>query len=352
MSSQIPANYTRIILNERPKKGPITETTFKTEELSTEELKQSMGAGDVLVRVDYVSLDPAMRGWLNDARSYVEPVKVGAIMRAGGIGTVLAVGKDVQKVKVGDSVNAMLGWTEFAVLPEKSVAVLKVPSGAVPLDFLGVLGMTGITAYYGLLEIGQLKAGETLVVSGAAGATGSVACQMGKLLGAKVIAIAGADDKCKWLEEDLGVDKALNYKSPTFKKDFQSAVGYLDVYFDNVGGEILDLCLTRLNKNARIALCGAISAYNSPSPHGLQNYLTLIAQSASIRGFIITDYAPHYDEARAKLGEWLGQGKLKRKFHIQQGIKDAPKHLNELYEGKNTGKMVVKVSPQAEDARL
>jgi len=246
----------------------------------------------------------------------------------------------------------MPGWTEYTVLPEKSVSVLKIPEGATPLDFLGVLGMTGITAYYGLVEIGQIKAGETLVVSGAAGATGSVVCQLGKLLGAKVIAIAGADDKCKWLEDDLGVDKALNYKSPTFKKDFRDSVGYLDVYFDNVGGEILDLCLTRLNKNARIALCGAISAYNSSSPHGIQNYVTLIAQSASIRGLIVMDYAPHFEECRAKLGEWLGQGKLKRKFHIQNGLKDAPSHLRELYDGKNTGKMVIKVSAEAPEAKL
>jgi len=347
MSSEIPSQYTRIVLNERPGPGPITPQTFKNEKMSTEELKSSMKDTDVFVQVDYLSLDPAMRGWINTARSYLPPVEIGAIMRAGGIATVLAVGSQVQNVKVGDTVNGMPGWTEYAVLPAKSVQVINPPSGAIPLDYMGVLGMTAITAYFGLFDVANLKAGETLVVSGAAGATGSVVCQLGKLVGAKVIAIAGADDKCRWLEEDLGVDKALNYKSPTFKKDFKESVGYLDVYFDNVGGDILDLCLGRLNKGARIALCGAVSVYNDAKPRGIQNYPAMIAQGAKLQGFIITDYVARYGEAREKLGEWLGAGKLKRKFYIQEGLEKAPEHLQELFAGRNTGKMIINVSGQS-----
>ncbi|PVG04201.1 alcohol dehydrogenase [Serendipita vermifera] len=351
-SSQLPPQYTRLTLRERPTTA-IDSQTFAVERVSTEDLKNSMKGDDVLVRVDYVSLDPAMRGWLNDRRSYMEPIKIGAVMRATGQGTILAVGSEVQGMKPGDIVEGSLGWTEYTVQPAKALHILPPPpKGADPLDYLGVLGFTGITAYFGITDVAQLKEGETLVVSGAAGATGSVVCQLGKLLGAKVVAIAGSEDKCQWLENDLGVDKALNYKSPTFVEDFKKAVGYLDVYFDNVGGEILDLCLGRLNKHARVALCGAISAYNEAKPRGIHGYLNLIAQGAKIQGFILTDYASRYGEARAQLSEWMAAGKLKRKFHIREGLERAPEYLNELFAGKNTGKMLLKVSPQAPTPKL
>ncbi|KAG8783174.1 hypothetical protein FRC20_002722, partial [Serendipita sp. 405] len=260
------------------------------------------------------------------------------------LGTVVAIGSQVDNAKIGDIVTGYYGWSEFVCVPAKGLTILNPPPGATELDFMGVLGMTGLTAYFGLFDVGQLKEGETLVVSGAAGATGSVVCQLGKIVGAKVIAIAGSDDKCKWLEEELGVDKAINYKSPNFVKDFKDSVGYLDVYFDNVGGEILDLCLSRLNKNARIALCGAISEYNQAKPRGIQNYLTLIGQRAKIQGFLVMDYAARFGEGQAKLGEWLAAGKLQRRFHLENGLKDTPQYLNELFNGKNTGKMIVQVS--------
>lgn len=204
-----------------------------------------------------------------------------------------------------------------------------------------------MTAYFGLHDVGKLKAGETLVVSGAAGSVGSLVCQLGKRAGARVIGIAGSPEKCSWVETELGADKALNYKSPTFKQDFRDAVGYLDVYFDNVGGEILDLALTRLNKRARIALCGAISAYNSTA-YGLRNYMTLIAQRAKIEGFLVLDYASEYPRAIKELAVGLADGSIKRKFHIVEGLENAPKALPMLYSGANDGKLIVKVSDEVD----
>jgi NADPH-dependent curcumin reductase CurA len=191
----------------------------------------------------------------------------------------------------------------------------------------------------GLLDVGKIKAGETLVVSGAAGATGSLVCQIGKLKGAKVIALASAS-KCAYLVDELGVDAALDYKSPTFAKDFRDTVGYLDVFFDNVGGEILDLALTRLKKNARIVLCGAISAYNSAGqPEGIKNYLTLISQRAKIEGFIVFDYKDRYAEGETEMAKWIKEGKLKRKYQIEEGLEECPQHLGLLFSGGNTGKL-------------
>jgi hypothetical protein len=194
------------------------------------------------------------------------------------------------------------------------------------------------------LDVGKIKAGETLVVSGAAGSVGSVACQIGKIYGAKVIGIAGSDDKCRWLKEELKIDAALNYKSPTFQDEFKEAVGYLDVFFDNVGGEILDFALTRLNKGARIVLCGAISQYNAPKPMGISAYLNLISQRAKMEGFVVLDYADRYPEAFTNLSKWTSEGRIIRKFHIVEGLEKAPVSLPLLFSGGNTGKLVVCVS--------
>ncbi|KAG9051539.1 hypothetical protein FS837_004049 [Tulasnella sp. UAMH 9824] len=347
LTMTLPSEATKIVLAERPK-GSVDDSTFRTERVPMTSLTPSKST-EVLVRVDYVSMDPAMRGWLNNSRSYVPPVQIGETMRAGGIGTVVKVHETEGKLKIGDVVQGFFGWTNYALMDESKLTALNPPPGATALDYLGVLGNPALTAYFGLLEVGQLKSGDTCVVSGAAGAVGSVVCQIAKLKGAKVIAIAGSDDKCKWLETDLRVDKALNYKSPSFRDDFKN-VGYLDVYFDNVGGEILDLCLTRLNKGARVALCGAISDYNN-KPKGLTGYLNLISQRAKIEGFIVFDYVSRYEEARTELAQWLKEGKLKRRFHIEQGLENCPKHLNGLFAGVNTGKMVVQVSSM-EPSRL
>ncbi|KAH9000376.1 hypothetical protein EDB92DRAFT_1940117 [Lactarius akahatsu] len=305
-------HYTQIVLNERPITD-ITPTTFRIEKVPFG-LKPS--AGEVLVQVNWLSLDPAMRGWLRDARSYVPPVQIGEVMRAAGLATVVEVGEG-SKLQPGDVVQCMPG---------------------------------GLTAYFGLVDVAKIKAGETLVVSGAAGAVGSVACQIGKIHGAKVIGIAGSDDKCRWLTEELKIDAALNYKSPTFQDEFKNAVGYLDVFFDNVGGEILDFALTRLNKGARIALCGAISQYNASKPKGISAYLNLISQRAKIEGFLVFDYADRYPEALTNLSKWISEDRIIRKFHIVEGLEKAPESLPLLFSGGNTGKLVVRVS--GSDAKL
>ncbi|TBU33325.1 alcohol dehydrogenase [Dichomitus squalens] len=337
-----PSTYTRVILQERPPEE-ITPTTFKQE---TVPFDLKPGRGQILVKILYLSLDPALRGFIKDQRSYMRPVQIGEVMRGHAFGEVIEAGPG-SKYKVGDIVEGGFGWTEYGVFDDKVAEKIEHQPGLDILDFLGPLGTTGLTAYFGLLDVGKIKAGETLVVSGAAGATGSIVCQIGKKKGAKVVAIAGSEEKCQWLEKDLGVDKALNYKSPSFYDDFKKEVGYLDVFFDNVGGDILNFALTRLNQKARIVLCGAISDYNKAKPKGLSSYLNLISQRARIEGFIILDYAPRYAEARKEIAEWLKEGSLKRRFHVVQGLQNAAQAMNLLFTGGNTGKLVVQVSQTA-----
>ncbi|OAX43164.1 NAD(P)-binding protein [Rhizopogon vinicolor AM-OR11-026] len=337
-----PKTFHQIVLRERPV-ADILPNTFESKTKAFDELR--VGKQQALVQITYLSLDPAMRGWLRDARSYLPPVKIGEVMRASGLGVVVSVGEG-SKFKKGDLVLGSLGWTEFAVMNDGALTKISPPSGSTALDFLNTLGVPGLTAYFGLYDVGKLKAGETLVVSGAAGAVGSLVCQLGKRSGARVIGIAGAADKCAWLENDLGVEKCLNYKSPTFREDFRKTVGYLDVYFDNVGGEILDLALSRLKKNARVVLCGAISAYNSERPTGLMQYQSLIGQRAKIEGFIVLDYVKEYPRAIEEIATGLADGSIKRKFHIVDGLQNAPSALPMLFSGTNTGKLVVKVSDE------
>ncbi|KIY65868.1 alcohol dehydrogenase [Cylindrobasidium torrendii FP15055 ss-10] len=338
--------YRRIVLNERPGSGPINDKTFRQETESLDTLVP--GKEETLVKVLYFSLDPAMRGWLNDSRSYVPPVQISETMRAHGLAQVVKAGEG-SKFKVGDLVSGMTGWSEYRILADKDTQNVSVPPGAEPLDALNNLGFPGLTAYFGLKDICQVKQGETLVVSGAAGAVGSLACQLGKRWGARVVAFAGTDEKCDWLVKEIGVDVALNYKSPSFAKDFRE-VGLVNAYFDNVGGEILDLVLTRLAQGARIALCGAISDYNGVNK-GLRNYLSLISMRAKIEGFIVFDYAKRYSEGLEEIARGLGDGSIKRKFHIVEGLENAPTALPLLFSGGNTGKLVIKVAGET-NARL
>lgn len=341
-----PKEYKRIVLQERPV-AEIEPTTFRTEVLPFD-LKP--GQGEVLVQVTWLSLDPAMRGYLRDVRSYLPPVQIGEVMRAQGLAVVIEVGPG-SKHTIGETVSGVWGMTEYAVVKDDAARKLVVPKGIDALDFLNVLGSSGMTAYFGIKDVAQVKKGDVLVVSGAAGSVGAIACQLGKRAGAKVYGIAGSHEKCDWLEKELGVDGALNYKSPTFREDFKK-VGYVDVYFDNVGGDMLDMVLTRLAQNARIALCGAISQYNATKPAALHNYTTLIGQRARVQGFIVFDYAPRYPEAIKELSAGLIDGSLKRKFHIVEGgIEQAPASLPLLFSGGNSGKLVVKVS-EAPKSRL
>lgn len=306
--------------------------------LSEKDLKED----EVLIETLYLSLDPAMRGWLNDTRSYIPPVKIGAIMRGMTIGKVLA--STSSKFQKGNYVTAVSGWTELAIAKASEVTLLDVPKNGKPTDALGVLGTTGLTAYFGILDVGQIKAGDFVVVSGAAGATGSVVCQIAKLKGAKVLGLAGSDDKVTWLKE-LGCDDALNYKSESFVKDFKEKTkDLIDVFFDNVGGEILELALSRAKAHARFVICGAISQYNSAKPAGPKNFSMIIAMRIKMQGFIVFDYEDRYPEARKDIAQWLEEGKLQRKETIiKGGLKAAEQALLDLYKGVNTGKLLVEV---------
>ncbi|KAH7341823.1 alcohol dehydrogenase [Rhizoctonia solani] len=308
----VPKQTRRVFLSERPR-GHITEATFKNEitDLPTPTADQ------VVVRVDYVSLDPAMRVWLNGDVTYVPPVQIGETMRGGGVGTVVY-GND--QFRKGDTVYGTLGWAEYVVVSAQTLRRLAPPEGFNAIDYLG---------FWGLSEVGKLKEGDTLVVTAAAGAVGHLVCQIGKLKGARVIAIASGP-KCTWLTDELGVDAALDYKSPTFVKEFCETVGHLDVFFDNVGGEILDLALTRLNRGARVVLCGTIATYNADGledSRGIKNYSYLIIQRAEVRGFVVHDYKERYREAEAKLVEWVKEGKLKRRYQIEAGLEQCPNTL-------------------------
>ncbi|KAI0598432.1 hypothetical protein F4775DRAFT_555536 [Biscogniauxia sp. FL1348] len=338
-------NHT-FVLAERPKTNIVPGQTFRLE-TSPAPTADQLKDGEVLVEVLYLSLDPAMRGWLNDARSYVPPVGIGEKMRGGTLSKVLA--SKNPKAKEGDLVYASCGWTEVAIVNEKQFETIQLPEGAKATDALGVLGMTGLTAYFGLSKIGNPKPGETVVVSGAAGATGSVVGQICKLKGARVVGIAGSDEKCAWLRSELGFDAALNYKSPTFKEELQAATPkYIDVYWDNVGGEILEAALGRAATRARFVMCGAISAYNTPgkASRGISNLAIVTAQRVRMEGFIVFDYAAEYPAARADLGRWLAEGKIKRKETIVRGgLRVADTAIHHLFEGKNTGKLLVEVKP-------
>ncbi|CAG8517813.1 11378_t:CDS:10 [Acaulospora morrowiae] len=296
---------------------------------------------EILVKIRYLSLDPAMRPWMNDTRSYMKPLGINDIMRGNAIGEVI-ISKNPQ-FKVGDIVLSAFGWQKYAVSNGKDVVKINPFPGVSISDYLGVLGLTGLTAYFGLFD-SKVKAGETVVVSGAAGATGSVAGQLAKIKGATVIGIAGSKSKCDWIKNELGFDIALNYRDPDFVGQFQKATpNYIDVYFDNVGGEILDLCLSRLAKNARIAFCGAISQYNEKKIKGISNYPALISNTARIEGFLIFDYQSRFPEAIRDISKWLKEGKIKRREYIINGLENAPEGLLKLFKGENTGKFLVNV---------
>ncbi|SCV70185.1 BQ2448_1579 [Microbotryum intermedium] len=353
MPAVVPSTQSRIVLVNRPKAAISPDITSGngTFLLQKNAPVEQPGQGECLIKVEWVSLDPAMRGWLNDSRSYIEPVKLQAVMRALGVGRLVSLGQDAETKKaaekkglrVGDWVSATCGWQEYAKMPVREVTKIHVDDKILPTYHLTALGMVAQTAYWGLKDVGQIKPTDVVVVSGAAGAVGSIAVQIAKAAGCKkLIAIAGGKEKCRYLKEELGVDVALDYKDPNFKKDFRK-VGYIDLFFDNVGGEILDLVLTRLNKFARIALCGAISAYNDPNPRGLQMYLTLISQSAQIRGFVVFDYAKRYKEAEDDLLKWISEGRLKVKEHRSEGLENCVDGLLGLFKGENTGKAVVRI---------
>ncbi|MFQ5636522.1 MAG: NADP-dependent oxidoreductase [bacterium] len=299
--------------------------------------------GELLLRVLYISIDPAMRGWMNEGKSYIDPVAIGDVMRALAIGRVVE--SNHPDFQVGDHVSGGLGVQSYALSDGKGL--MKVDPEIAPLPlYLSALGMPGMTAYFGLLEVGQPNAGETLVVSGASGAVGSVVGQIGKIKGCRVVGLAGGEKKCSYLVKDLGFDAAIDYKSQDLRTGLKEHCPHgIDVYFDNVGGEILDTVLTRINRGARIPICGAISQYNNTTAvKGPSNYLSLLVNRARMQGFVVFDFAGRYQEAAQEMGLWLAQGKLKSKEHIVEGIETFPETLLMLFSGENYGKLIIKVA--------
>ena len=302
------------------------------------------GEGELLVKVLQISLDPAMRGWMNDAKSYIRPVGIGEVMRAGGAGRVLA--SKHSAFKEGDLVAGAFGVQEYAISDGKGVR--KVDTRFAPLSvYLGTLGMPGMTAYFGLLDVGKPKEGDTVVVSGAAGAVGSVVGQIAKIKGCRAIGIAGGSDKCRFVTETLGFDAAIDYKSDNVKDALKKHCPKgIDVYFDNVGGDILDAALARLAMHARIVICGAISQYNAEGGmKGPSNYMSLLVNRASMTGMVVFDYADRYGEAAREMAGWIAAGKLVSKEDvIEGGVGDFPEVLLKLFRGENLGKLVLKVA--------
>jgi NADPH-dependent curcumin reductase CurA len=312
-----------------------------------EEALAPLEDGQVRVKVLYVSLDPAMRGWMNEGKSYIRPVAIGETMRAGAVGVVVE--SRSPRFAVGEHVSGAFGvqryWTGAA--EDKGSAPVKIDPALAPLPaWLNVLGMPGMTAWFGLTEIGAPKAGETVVVSAAASAVGMTVGQVAKHLGCRVVGIAGGAEKCRFVVEQLGFDACIDYKEgPVAQGLKQHCPNGVDVYFDNVGGEILDAVLARINMKARIVICGAISQYNNTAPvRGPANYLSLLVNRARMEGMVVFDFAPRYPEGVARLAQWLREGSFKHREHVVEGFENFPAALLMLFEGKNFGKLVLKIA--------
>ena len=293
------------------------------------------------MRVEYVSVDPAMRTWMNAGRSYVPPVELGEVMRAGGVGRVVE--SRNANFAVGEEVYGVFGVQRYAVSDGHGLTRVDTAIAPAPVH-LGVLGVSGLTAYFGLLDVGRPEPGQTVVVSGAAGSVGSIAGQIARIKGCRAIGIAGGEEKCRWLVEDLGFDAAIDYKAANLREQLKAqAPNGIDVFFDNVGGEALEAALARLARGARVVLCGAVSQYNATTaPRGPANYMQLLVARASMTGFVIFDYAHRYAEGVAQLAKWLGGGELRSREQIIRGdVSDFPEILLALFRGENTGKLVL-----------
>ena len=324
----------RITLARRPVGLP-DETTFATDEIPVPPLAD----GQALVEVSWLSIDPTIRGWMA-YDTYLPAIEIGAPIRSGGIGTVIE--SRNQRYPVGARVFGMLDWQRYAVR-ERGLRLL--PEGVPSEAALSVFGTTGLTAYFGLLDVGRPEEGETVLVSGAAGATGSIVGQIARLRGCRVVGIAGSDEKCAWLTDALGFDAAINYKTQNVRRAIrETCPDGVDIFYDNVGGAILEAAIGNLALRGRIVLCGAISEYNdtAPSP-GPNNLAMLISKRARMEGFLIFDYADRYDEAIAALAQWVSGGEIVYTTDVVDGFENAPAALNRLFTGVNTGKVMVRV---------
>lgn len=309
----------------------------------TEEPVREPAEGELLVKILYLSLDPAMRGWMNDLRSYVPPVGIGEVMRAIGVGRVMK--SKGRHFAEEDYVTGLLGAQEYATISETWATKIDPAVASLPAH-LGVLGMTGKTGYFGLLDIGQPKPGDTVLISAAAGAVGSVAGQIAKIKNCRVIGIAGGAQKCEYIVNELGFDAAIDYKTQDVRKALaEHCPNGVDIYFDNVGGDILDKVLAHLARGARVIICGAISQYNNTGPIvGPANYLSLLVNRARMQGMVVSDYASRFSEATTEMACWIAEGKLVGREHVVAGLKTFPEALTRLFRGENIGKLVLKVS--------
>lgn len=334
-----------IKLRSRPS-GAIDDSVFEMSEAPIPEPAD----GQALVRNLYLSLDPTNRVWISDVPSYLPPVGLGEVMRAGGIGRVVS--SKSSNFLEGQLVNGLLGWQDYALVGDgTNVVATPVPSGIdVPAELLiGVLGITGLTAYYGVEEIGKPLEGETVVVSAAAGAVGSIAGQLAKIRGARAVGIVGSEEKAEWITGELGFNAAINRRSPDWREQLAAACpSGIDVDFENAGGEIMDTVFGMLNLHARVVLCGLISQYNAETPPpGPANFPALLSRRVKLEGFIILDYFDRFPEMSAKLAQLVAEGKLKYRDTTVDGLENAPKALNMLFEGENVGKLLLKIADDA-----
>ena len=325
------------LLARRPQ-GAIEDNDFQFVETDA----PTPGEGEVLVRVLMLSCDPTQRGWI--ARdTYLPAVKIGEVVRSYGAGRLEA--SNTPDFKVGDIVSGLVGWQDYVAMNPKGQLSRLAPGAPLELA-MSVLGMTGRTAYFGLIDVGRPAAGETVVVSGAAGAMGSVVGQIAKIKGCRAIGVAGGPEKCRWLTEELGFDAAIDYKSESLKARLKELCpDGIDIFSDNVGGDILDAALARLALRGRVVLCGGIANYNAcEPPPGPKNYLNLVSRRGRMEGFLVSDYAKRYAEAVAALADWVKEGKIKHRVNVQHGLENAPAALRRLFEGRNEGKQLLRVA--------
>jgi NADPH-dependent curcumin reductase CurA len=329
----------RLVLAERPS-GAVDDRTVRVE---TEQAPEPAD-GEALVRTRFISIDPTIRTWMNDAPGYLPPIAIDDVVRAAGVGEVVRSNSD--RYQPGQLVFGMTGWQDYLIADDDTAQMQLLPDGIDPTAALSVFGTTGMTAYFGLLDVGRVKEGDTVVVSGAAGATGSTVGQIARIKGAgRVIGIAGSDEKCAWLVDELGFDAAINYKGPDVSGRLRAACpDGVDLYFDNVGGELLDICLSQLAMRGRVVLCGAIASYNEAGgPPGPRNYINLLIKRGRMEGFIILDYLDRFPEGQAEMAQWVAAGKVKFAVHLVDGLEQAPSALNLLFTGGNRGKVIVRV---------
>jgi NADPH-dependent curcumin reductase CurA len=337
-----PSSHRQWLIAERPVGRPLKPTDFRLADAQV----SPPGEGEVLVRTQVLSFDPAQKSWMENAASYKDAVEIDGPMPGSGAGVVVASGDPA--FAPGDAVVGDLGWREYPTLPARGVQ--KVPAGVSLEAALSVLWGTGRTAYLALMKVGKPVAGDTLVISGAAGATGSLVGQIGKIAGCRVIGIAGGPEKCAWLVDELGFDAAIDYRNEKVRARLREvAPGGVDIFFDNVGGTILDDVLARLALGARVVICGGISRYNfdprSPEmPAGPRNYFNVVFTGATIQGFLMPHYERDYPQADARLIAWLAEGRIKAAPDLQQGFENAPSTLMRLFEGRNRGKQLLQLS--------